>query len=272
MSDPTASGADAPNSAAPVPPDAAAPSAWRADAPARSDATASDPIASDPTLGRRPLVASVDPLIADLRRSYTRAALDERDVDPDPTVQFRRWFREALDAKAVEPNAMTLATVTADGTPDARIVLLKGADARGFVFYTDYRGQKAQELAARPRAALVFWWAELERQVRVVGMVERTSREESAAYFATRPRGSQIGAWTSRQSSVLPDRGALERDFAATQERFAKGGEVPLPEHWGGYRVVPIAYEFWQGRASRLHDRIRYAREGERWKRERLSP
>ncbi|HEY0779559.1 MAG TPA: pyridoxamine 5'-phosphate oxidase [Gemmatirosa sp.] len=259
MSDPTASGAHAPNSASPA--------SWRADA---GGATADG--AADPTLGGRPPVAPVDPEIADLRRSYTRAALDESDVDADPTAQFRRWFREALDAKAVEPNAMTLATVAADGTPDARVVLLKGADARGFVFYTDYRGQKAQELEATPRAALVFWWAELERQVRVVGAVERTSREESAGYFATRPRGSQMGAWTSRQSSVLPDRAALERDFAATEARFADGSPVPLPDHWGGYRVVPAAYEFWQGRASRLHDRIRYLRHGTDWRRERLSP
>ena len=156
MSDPTASGSDASNSASPARDD---PAAWRA----------GDPAGVDPTLSGRPPVAPVDPEIADLRKSYTRAALDDGDVDADPVAQFRRWFREALDAKAVEPNAMTLATVAPDGTPDARIVLLKGADARGFVFYTDYRGQKAQELEASPRAALVFWWAEVERQVRVVG-------------------------------------------------------------------------------------------------------
>jgi pyridoxamine 5'-phosphate oxidase len=226
----------------------------------------------DPTLGGRPASAPVDPAIADLRRSYARAAFDEHDADADPIVQFRRWFDEALTARVLEPNAMILATATADGVPDARTVLLKGADARGFTFYTDYRSAKARQLDANPRAALVFWWAELERQVRVTGHVARASREESAAYFASRPRGSRLGAWTSRQSSTLPDRAALERAYAETEARFAGAEEVPLPDHWGGYRVEPLTLEFWQGRQSRLHDRIAYRRDEGRWRRERLSP
>jgi pyridoxamine 5'-phosphate oxidase len=216
----------------------------------------------------------IDPSIADLRVTYARAALDERDVDVDAMTQFRRWFDEAVAARVPEPNAMTLATATADGAPDARVVLLKGADARGFSFYTDYRSAKGAELDANPRAALVFWWGELERQVRVTGRVERVARDEAAAYFASRPRGSRLGAWTSWQSSVLPHRAALDEALAAVEARFGDG-DVPLPEHWGGYRVVPDTLELWQGRPSRLHDRIRYARDATApagWRRERLSP
>lgn len=209
--------------------------------------------------------------IADLRMEYQRHSLDESHVDADPIVQFTRWFDEAITAQVHEPNAMCLATASADGYPSARMVLLKGFDARGFVFYTDYRSRKSGELSENPHAALCFFWPELERQVRVTGAVQRVSREESAAYFASRPLPSRMGAWSSVQSAEIASRGVLESEFAAVEKRFGDG-EVPLPEHWGGFRVVPEEVEFWQGRPSRLHDRIRFRVMGGRWVMGRLSP
>ncbi len=213
----------------------------------------------------------IPPSIADLRREYSRASLDEHDMGPDPIAEFARWFAEAQRAQLPEPNAMTLATAAADGAPSARVVLLKGFDQRGFLFFTDYRSRKALELEANPRAALVFYWGELDRQVRIAGGVASASREESERYFRTRPLGSRYGAWASQQSTVISGRAALEADLREVEARFS-GGEVPLPPHWGGYRVAPEVVEFWQGRESRLHDRIRYVRHESGWSVERLSP
>jgi pyridoxamine 5'-phosphate oxidase len=209
--------------------------------------------------------------IADLRRDYSRARLDEASVHPDPLVEFARWFEEALKAESRDPNAMTLATASPDGTPSARIVLLKGFDERGFVFFTDYRSRKGEELEKNPRAALVFYWPELERQVRIAGTVSVTEREESEQYFGSRPRGSRISAWISHQSQVIGSRQQLEAQISQIERRYP-GDDVPLPPYWGGFRLRPQSIEFWQGRPNRLHDRIRYTRDSERWRIERLSP
>ncbi len=202
--------------------------------------------------------------------------LSERDVADEPTAQFAAWFDEAVTAGQPEPEAMCLATATADGVPSARMVLLKAHDQRGFAFYTNERSRKGGELAANPVAALTWRWARLDRQVRVTGPVQRVEAGEADAYFAGRPRQSQLGAWASNQSAVIPagggePRGVLEAAVVAVEDRFA-GVEVPRPPHWGGFRVVPEVVEFWQGRTGRLHDRLRYRREGPGWVVERLFP
>lgn len=208
--------------------------------------------------------------IADLRQEYMRAGLSEAQADRDPLAQFERWFQDALSAKVPLPNAMTLATVGASGRPAARVVLLKGIDQGGFVFFTNYRSRKGNELAAHPAASLVFLWSDLERQVRIEGNVEKVTREESAAYFATRPLGARLSAWASAQSERVPDRGALEAALAEAKRRHAD--QPPCPEHWGGYRILPQEIEFWQGRADRLHDRLLYTGVGGGWQIERLAP
>lgn len=209
--------------------------------------------------------------LAALRRDYALSSLTEQDVDPDPIRQFDRWFADAVSARVEEPNAMTLATASRDGVPSARIVLLKGVDAAGFVFYTDYRSRKGAELTENPLAALTFLWKEIERQVRISGAVSRIGAVESEAYFRTRPPGSRLGAWASQQSAVIPSRAELEERLREVSLRFPDG-DVPLPPHWGGFRVVPDEIEFWQGRPDRLHDRLLYQREESGWKISRLSP
>lgn len=197
--------------------------------------------------------------------------LTEADVLPDPLAQFQRWLADAEGAGLVEPTAMSLGTVSTSGRPSVRIVLFKGLYQDGFTFYTNYDSRKGEDLAATPYAALTFWWDKLERQVRIEGRVERVPAELSDRYFHSRPRGSQIGAYTSRQSAVLPQRADLDTRLASTEQKFA-GQEIPLPEYWGGYRVVPDNVEFWQGRLNRVHDRLRYVRDGANWRIERLEP
>ena len=209
---------------------------------------------------------------ADLRKDYIKASLDVSDTLPDPIEQFQKWFKEAQEAQVMEPNAMTLSTITAEGRPDARIVLIKEVNnSQGFTFYTNYQSRKGKELEKHPYAALTFYWPELERQIRIEGSVEKVDPGVSEKYFRSRPRGSQIGAWTSPQSQEIPNRGILETRQRDYEERF-EGKEVPLPENWGGYAVKPSRIEFWQGRASRLHDRIVYEKKAGGWERKRLAP
>jgi len=213
----------------------------------------------------------LDTLVANLRRNYSYQGLNESGADPSPFRQFQVWFDQALEAEVLEPNAMTLATAVA-GKPSARVVLLKQFDDRGFVFYSNYHSRKGQELVQNPWAALVFWWADLERQVRIEGQVEKVPEPESDEYFHSRPRGSQLGAWASDQSQVIGDRQLLEQRLAELERKY-QGQEIPRPPHWGGYRLVPTAIEFWQGRPNRLHDRLCYRRlEDGSWQIERLSP
>jgi pyridoxamine 5'-phosphate oxidase len=210
--------------------------------------------------------------IADIRKDYTVVGLREADVDPDPIRQFHAWFAQVLSSNHPEPTAMTLATATPDGHPSARTVLLKAFDESGFCFFTSYEGRKARELAANPRAALLFYWEEWHRQVRIEGPVERVSEAESDAYFATRPTGSQLGAWASHQSEVIASREVLEQRLEELKRQY-EGKEVPRPSFWGGYRVRPLLIEFWQGQPNRLHDRLCYRRSGTTgWILERLSP
>ena len=209
--------------------------------------------------------------IGNMRREFESEGLDRSALDDDPVQQFQNWFDEARRAGILEPNAMSLATTGSSGMPDLRTVLLKYFDAQGFVFYTNYGSRKAREIDENPKAALLFPWLGLNRQVRIQGVVQKVTKTESLRYFASRPRGSQIGAWVSEQSKAITSRGLLEQKVAEMKRKFSKG-EIPLPDFWGGYRVVPERMEFWQGRPSRLHDRFEYVREGDAWIIQRLQP
>jgi pyridoxamine 5'-phosphate oxidase len=210
--------------------------------------------------------------IADLRLEYSSKTLLEQDVATHPVDQFQRWWQEVLNSQVVEANAMTLATASCDGMPSARIVLLKGFDNNGFVFFTNYKSYKGMQLEENPKACLLFFWKELERQVRIVGLIKKVSDAESEEYFHSRPLGSQVGAITSPQSQVIPNREWLDEEYKRLSDNY-KNGNVPKPDYWGGYRVQPVIMEFWQGRPSRLHDRIQYTlQENGKWNIERLAP
>ena len=209
--------------------------------------------------------------IADIRKEYKLKLLLEKDVDTNPIRQFQQWWNEALNSNIEEPNAMALATTNKHAKPSARIVLLKGLSNDGFVFYTNYESRKAGELKENPHAALLFFWKELERQVRIEGSITKTSEQESAEYFSSRPQLSKIGAWSSPQSSVIPSRDELEKNVSKYQQQFGDG-EIPRPPHWGGYIVKPTVIEFWQGRRNRLHDRLQYTLSNDKWIIERLAP
>lgn len=209
--------------------------------------------------------------LSQMRKEYSHE-LCFQDLDPDPIQQFSKWLQEATAAQVLEPNAMTLATASTEGIPSARIVLLKGIEEDGFIFFTNYESQKGKELAQNPQAALVFFWGELERQVRIAGSVEKISAEKSEEYFHLRPRGAQLGAWVSPQSRAIADRSFLEEHLKELEKHY-QDQEIPLPPYWGGYRLIPREIEFWQGRPNRLHDRLRYSREEKGgWKIERLAP
>ena len=209
--------------------------------------------------------------LTDLRRDYTRARLDEGDVLPDPIAQFRRWLQEAEHAEVAQANAMTLATASADGAPSARVVLLKALDERGFVFFTDFRSRKGEDLASNPRAALVFFWEPLERQVRICGSAHPVPAAEADEYYRSRPVGSRLGAWASHQSMVIPGREWLDARLRDAEERFADA-DPPRPVYWSGFRIAPQRIEFWQGRPNRLHDRLEYVRDNGGWRIQRLAP
>jgi pyridoxamine 5'-phosphate oxidase len=210
--------------------------------------------------------------IDSIRKEYALRSLSERDIIHDPILFFGRWFEEAIKAEVTEPNAMTLATASASGAPSARMVLLKGFDHDGFVFYTNLESRKGAELQSNPRAALLFWWAELERQIRIEGDVQPVAEQEALSYFQSRPRDSQLGAWASPQSKRIPDRSFVASQMEQISTRFQSMDVLPLPPNWGGYRIAPKVFEFWQGRESRLHDRIRFDAENNQWRISRLAP